>query len=156
MKFSSEKLRPKINNETNVLTSQCNEVIIVLKKNVTEMPPKLYNDNKERQKAYRERQKKKGFKAVNIYINDLVSMFLKDNPQQLIDAFVELNRDNFIEFHIAVKAGSGEKWYLSNGIEKITISDPAQIETLQQLSRYPSWHGVVRVHPDGRVSSPEA
>lgn len=109
-------------------------------------------ENRERQRAYRMRMKRRGFKAVNLYVSEIVAAFIKENPQMLTEAFIEINRDRYIDFTIAMEAEGGDRWYLSNGDQMITITAPGQVEALRGLRSDPAWKGAVRVYVNGSVA----
>lgn len=116
------------------------------------MAKRIYAENRERQKAYRQRMRKRGFKAVNLYVSEILAAFIKDNPQKLTEAFIELNKDKFIDFSIAAESEGGQRWYLSNGDQMITVTVPEQVAALRALRGDPAWNGTVRVYLNGLMA----
>lgn len=96
--------------------------------------------------------KRKGFKAINLYVSEIVAAFIKENPQRLTEAFVELNSDRYIDFTIAAEAEGGDRWYLSNRDQMITVTAPEQLETLRRLRSDAAWTGAVRVYLNGTIA----
>lgn len=110
--------------------------------------PKIYADIKEKQKAYRERKKKSGYRNVLVLVPEHLSLFIKGDPSKLTDSFITLHKDLYIEFDsVAFATENGVACAIlqnKDGVEwKVTDHD--QLRTLERFK------GKVRLYVDGSV-----
>lgn len=108
---------------------------------------KIYDDVKAKQKAYRERKKKAGFRGVLVQVPEHLFLFIQGEPSKLIDSFISMHKNLFIEF---------DSWSfaIENGVTCAILSDkdglewkvtkPDQIKTLERFK------GKARLYVDGR------
>lgn len=111
--------------------------------------PKLYSDGKAKQKAYRERKKKSGFRAVLVLVPNHIFPFLKGEPSKLVDSFVTLHKNIYIEFDQLAFANEGKTTYAILGNkdgEEWKVTNADQIKILE------TFQGRVRLHVDGSIT----
>jgi len=53
---------------------------------------KLYKDLKEKQKAYRERKKKSGYKQISVSVPGNIYNEIAGNPNLLLEAYIKLRK----------------------------------------------------------------
>ncbi|MBF0506357.1 MAG: hypothetical protein HQL09_05935 [Nitrospirae bacterium] len=53
---------------------------------------KIYSNNAERQKAFRERRKKVGFQTTTLMVPDYIHAEIKGEPVKLLEAYIEYNK----------------------------------------------------------------
>ena len=53
---------------------------------------KLYSGSKEKQKAYRERKKKAGYRQISIVVPEKIYSEIEGNPSLLVEAYVKLHK----------------------------------------------------------------
>lgn len=109
---------------------------------------KIYSDVNLKQKAYRERKKKSGYRGVLVQVPEHLFLFIKGEPSKLIDSFISMHKNLFIEF---------DSWSfaIANGVTCAILSNkdglewkvtkPDQIKTLERF------HGKARLYVDGRL-----
>lgn len=109
---------------------------------------KLYTDDKERQKSYRERKKKSGYRGVLVLVPEYLLLFIKGEPSKLSDSFITLNKNLFIEFnYLAYITENGDTIAIlrnDDGIEW-KVKDRDQIKSLERFKEK------VRLFVDGRL-----
>jgi len=112
---------------------------------------KIYNDRREKQKAYRERKKKRGNRLVTLYVPEHIYPFIKGRPEILIDAFIDRHKDDFVEFNtvslgkentspIVLSNAKGESWIITNG---------SDIQSIKE--NLGSKMTLLKLYPDGRL-----
>lgn len=109
---------------------------------------KMYSDDNEKQKAYRERKKKSGYRGVLVLVPEHLFLFIQGKPDKLIDSFVSLYKDLYIEFDslsFATKSGVTYAIIRNNDGIEWKVTDPDQIKTLERFK------GKVRLYVDGRL-----
>lgn len=109
---------------------------------------KVYSDVNEKQKAYRERKKKSGFRNVLVLVPEHLFLFIKGEPAKLIDSFVSLHKTLYIEFDsLAFTTEEGVACAILRKDDSVEwkVTDPDQIKTLERFK------GTVRLYVDGRL-----
>lgn len=109
---------------------------------------KIYNDVKAKQKAYRERKKKKGYRGVLVQVPEYIFLFIKGEPSKLVESFVALHKNLFIEFDSwAFATENGVTCAILRSKDRVEwkVTDPDQIKTLERFK------GKARLYVDGRI-----
>lgn len=105
---------------------------------------------RQRQKEYRERKRAKGYKDVLVNIPGYLQIFIKGTPWALVDAYIEANKNKYIEMEFAgfIKNFAILKDDKNNNV---TISDPEQITKINNANKAVSWDRRVRLYVDGTI-----
>lgn len=109
---------------------------------------KIYSDQKEKQKAYRKRKRKSGYRGVLVLVPEHLFLFIKGEPAKLTDAFVTLHKNLYIEFEelaFTIEEGVPCAMLRNNDGVEWKVTDPDQIKTLERFK------GKVRLYVDGRL-----
>lgn len=109
---------------------------------------KIYDDVNLKQKAYRERKKKSGYRGVLVQVPEHLFPFIKGEPSKLSDSFIALNKNLYIEFnYLAYITENGATIAIlrnDDGIEW-KVTDRNKIKTLERFK------GKARLYVDGRL-----
>ncbi|MBM2839114.1 MAG: hypothetical protein HW415_1739 [Deltaproteobacteria bacterium] len=109
---------------------------------------RIYPDVNEKQKAYRERKKKSGYRGVLVLVPEHLFPFIKGAPSRLVDSFVTLHKNLYIDFDsldFATEKGVACAILRNKGGLEWKVTDPDQIRTLERLK------GKARLYVDGKL-----
>lgn len=121
------------------------------------MRKKIYESPKERQKAYRERKKKAGYRRVVIDVPEHVYAFIKRRPADLVSMFLEFAKEkglfmDFDQISLSKNRETGERYLELKNKEGqcLKITDPEKITAIERVMRGKKFKQM-RVYPDGVV-----
>ncbi len=109
---------------------------------------RIYPDVNEKQKAYRERKKKSGFKSVLVLVPEHLFPFIKGTPSRLVDSFLSLNKNLYLDFDswdFATEKGVTFAILRNSEGKEFKVIDPDRVSRLRRFG------GKVRLHVDGRL-----
>lgn len=115
---------------------------------------KIYKTRREKQKAYRERKKKQGYKSICLYVPEYLFLFIKGYPERLVEAFVNQNKDKYIEFDsVSFNEDEGNPYALFTNIqgERLLIREPEKVKELKYVDEKIRRGEVIRLYPNGSI-----
>ena len=122
------------------------------------MRKKIYDSPKERQKAYRERKKKAGYRRVVIDVPEYLYMFIKGKPSALVTGFIEDTKQKglYVEFNKVTFVGNktSENRYVllrNDHGHELEVRDPKQVQIIERANKKVKWSRKVRLYPDGTL-----
>lgn len=122
------------------------------------MRKKIYDSAKERQKAYRERKKKAGYKRIVIDVPESLYPFIKGKPATLVAAFIEYAKEKglYVEFNQVSFVGykhARENHVLLKNDEgcQLKVTNIEQIKLIEKADRAVKRLKGVRLYPDGTL-----
>ena len=109
---------------------------------------RIYPDVNEKQKAYRERKKKSGYRGVLVLVPEHLFPFIKGAPSRLVDSFVTLHKNLYIDFDsldFATEKGVACATLRNDDGIEWKVTNPDKIKTLKMFK------GKARLYVDGRL-----
>jgi hypothetical protein len=117
---------------------------------------KIYRNSSEKQKAYRERKKKIGQRAVSFFVPEYLYKFIEGRPELLAEAFIAQNKKKYIQFSRVVLDGRGAAdkhiTLINEKGDSLIITDPERVESVKRMMSQKNWEGTLKLYPDGSVS----